>query len=123
MQDSFTLKILDFQIWVHLGCMPEEQKVPQEVRVSVEIEFNSRPLACQTDSLSDTICYAALSDAIQQACKGVYFKTIEKLGWDCLEALQETTRSGKSVFLKVHKMKPPIDHLLGGSVFEIRRTT
>ena len=49
----------------HLGCLPEERRARQEVRLSVEFRFETPPPAATSDELQDTVCYAEVSSALK----------------------------------------------------------
>jgi dihydroneopterin aldolase len=104
---------------VRLGCTPDEQLNPQEVRISFELRFQEPPGACLSDQLEDTLCYASLSKAIQSYCTSTHFKTIEKIAMNCHELLQERCPKICAIQVRVHKVRPPVESLLGGAHFVI----
>lgn len=64
---------------VRLGCSTEEQSSPQWVSVKIKLCFSRLPEGCFNDKLHDTLCYVALSDALQKFCDEHTFKLIEAL--------------------------------------------
>lgn len=119
MTERCVLRIRDLSLQVHLGCTLAEQEQLQEVRVSVDIRFPEPPVSCRTDRLEDTICYAKISEALRAYSRTGAFWTVEKLAQGCFEILKEEARSAEALRVCVHKVKPPIDTLLGGVFFEI----
>jgi dihydroneopterin aldolase len=122
MKTDYTLKIQELSLHVHLGCSLPEQKHAQEVRVTAEIQFATQPKACHSDQLSDTVCYARICELFQAEGRIRPFSTIENLA-ECLFAiLKSETESAQTVSIRVHKVHPPVDSLLGGAAFEIKGT-
>lgn len=110
-----TLTVEDFSCDCRLGCTAEERQHPQEVRASVEIAFTQAPLACVSDKLSETICYAEICDSIRRTAKSREFATVENLA----QVIFETLKISHPWRLTLHKVKPPVDGLLGGVKFRI----
>jgi dihydroneopterin aldolase/2-amino-4-hydroxy-6-hydroxymethyldihydropteridine diphosphokinase len=113
------LRIEDFSVQVHLGCGKEERLVSQEVRVSLEIRFPELLKAAKTDELTDTICYADLCEAIRKIAGLQEYKLIEKLGLDCFQAVRELAGPGNQIALEIHKVRPPVQDLQGGSIYRL----
>jgi dihydroneopterin aldolase len=110
---------MDLSLWVHLGWTPEEQATCQEVRVSFEIRSHQLPAACTSDRLSGTLCYGTLCERLRHFCTDRRFQTIERLAYGCFEALQPELSAEMTLRVSIHKLKPPVDALLGGASFEI----
>jgi 7,8-dihydroneopterin aldolase/epimerase/oxygenase len=102
---------------VRLGCEAEERQVPQFVRFDVKVRFESLPLACMTDDLKDTVCYAELGERIKKICQMTEYRLIERLGWDTFQELKTLLPSGALLWLKIHKERPPIPYENEGSSF------
>ena len=114
-----SLRIRELRLDVRLGCSAEERRVPQEVRVSVELRFARPPAGGITDELGDTICYASLCEALRSYARGREFHLVEKMAADFLELLQAALQGRAEVAVSVHKVSPPIDGLLGGVEYRI----
>jgi dihydroneopterin aldolase len=105
---------------VHLGCSDSERVVAQEVRFDLQLSFHKPPPACDSDQLSETICYGELSEIIKKTAKYKAFNTVEHLSMQVYKAVRNKIPKDVIVFLRTHKTKPPIDDLLGGAVFEFQ---
>lgn len=114
---SLSLQGLRFQ--VHLGCSAEERSIPQFVRFDLEVYFLEPPSGCISDQLSETICYAVLSEKLRTLCSGREYQLIEKLGWDAYQSLRKYLPASVGLKLRAIKETPPIDELTGGAVFTI----
>ncbi|MES3037344.1 MAG: dihydroneopterin aldolase [Bdellovibrionota bacterium] len=112
-----SLRINDLSLQVRIGCTEEERAQPQEVRVSIEMRFPQLPVGAVSDLLNDTICYAKVSEAIKEHCEKSEYKLIERMALDCLQILRPFSESKAQVGLMVHKVKPPIPSLLGGTTY------
>ncbi len=111
------LSLNDLSLKVHLGCEAVERLVPQEVRVSVEVRWPEAPMGEVSDELSDTVCYAELANALTQLCEGREFKLIETLASESLRVVRTAASAGPLIGLCVHKVRPPVPHLLGGAKY------
>jgi dihydroneopterin aldolase len=114
-----SLKISELSIQVHLGCgLPERSKL-QEIRVSIELQFHSAPVAEQSDRLEDTLCYAQLSEAFRKHCESREFALIEKLTADLFQITRQLTGTSARASVTVHKVAPPVAGLIGGATYRI----
>lgn len=116
-----SLRVQDLSLWVRLGCSEPERAQPQEVRLSLEIQFRETPGACFNDELIETVCYAELSGRLKNHCETREFKTVEKMAMDCAERVQETIGLAHEFTIDVHKVRPPVPGLNGGVVFRVHR--
>lgn len=93
--------------------------MPQEVRVSVELRFAKAPKAVTTDELTDSVCYAQISEGIRAKCEaqGMEYRLIERMAYDIYDVVREIAGSGTKIGVIVHKVRPPVENLRGGSVF------
>ncbi len=112
-----TLALHGLRLEVRLGCHAEERQKPQYVRFDVKVRFTTLPLGCTSDSLSDTVCYAQLSDAIRKICHIQEYRLIEHLGWRAFVALKEIIPQSTQLWLKILKEKPPVADLQDGTSF------
>jgi len=113
------LEIRALVLKVRLGWEAEERRVPQDVSFSVVMRFDRMPEGCRTDELSDSICYGDVSDVIARNIEGREFKLIEHLAFVLFGEIKKLAGAAVRVRLEVHKLKPPVEHLHGGSVYTI----
>lgn len=114
-----SLRICDLSLQVKLGCAAEERMSAQEVRVGVELRFESAPKGAWTDSLEDTICYARISEALRAHLKEGEFSLVEKIANDLFEIVERFVEGRAKIRLTVRKVKPPVEGLLGGVEYSI----
>ena len=114
-----SLFIQGLKLQAHLGWSAQERSVPQGVRFDVELYFSQIPQGCTSDSLSDTICYATLSDKLRALCTQKEYRLIEKLGWDAYQTIRQDLSPSIGLKIRAIKEKPPIDELSGGAVFTV----
>ncbi len=112
------LSVNQFSVSVNLGCTPAERALLQEVRFSLSFVFPIPPEACQSDELAHTICYGEVCDSISAAVKGRPFATIEAMWTAAAASVRPHLKRDTSVVLTLHKVRPPIDGLLGGVTYE-----
>ena len=111
------LRIQDLRVHVRLGCLEDERATPQEVRLTVEIRFPQAPLGEATDELADTLDYGQLSAQLKRHVEQTEFRLIERIGRDCLDIGRRLAGPSDQVGVKVHKLHPPVEGLLGGAVY------
>lgn len=113
-----TLRVNDLSVQVHLGCTEGERASSQEVRFSLEFRFPKRPLACITDQLKDTFCYAETCGFIKRVAMSRHFETIEALTHHTREAVRSLIPRGMTGTISIHKVNPPVADLKGGVFYE-----
>lgn len=74
---------------VNLGYSTEERSLPQWISLHIQLSFTKLPLACINDNLNDTLCYANLTDDLQNFCNGRSFKLIEALAYQLYQFLKK----------------------------------
>ncbi|MHC4732542.1 MAG: dihydroneopterin aldolase [Planctomycetota bacterium] len=113
------MAVEDLHLRVRLGCTESERATPQGVALGLSIRFAEPPLACRSDRLADTVCYAALAEAAKKCCAGREFQTVERLAHDLYEQLAALLPPGAALRLRVTKLRPPVRGLRGGVSFTI----
>lgn len=93
--------------------------MPQEIRVSVEFRFAQEPPGAARDELAGTLCYAKACGLVRELCEGREFLLIEKIAVEAYARLREWAGPGVQVALSVHKVRPPVEGLLGGSRYRL----
>lgn len=117
MNPSFhSLRLEDIRLQVRLGCLPDERERPQEVRLAVEFRFDREPSCLKSDRLEETICYARLCEALRAHCESREFKLIERIGYEAYGIARELAGPGVKVAVRAHKVRPPVEALLGGAI-------
>ena len=111
------LTISELSLRVRLGVSAEERSLPQEVRVTAVLRFLAPPAATFDDSITNTFCYAEACERLRELAGKREFRLIEKLGADCWEAFRELVGDKAEVGVTIHKVRPPVDGLLGGARF------
>jgi 7,8-dihydroneopterin aldolase/epimerase/oxygenase len=108
------LILKNLSLSVKLGYSEEERALPQQVLVQIKLQFADVPVACTTDNLHDTLCYAVLSYELQNFCDHHSFKLIENLAYQLYQQLKkkitDMTLVKVNVFLCVTK-NPPLANL------------
>lgn len=116
-----SLSLEELSLHVHLGCTPEERAFRQEVRVSIEIRFSEMPMAVENDQLTDTVCYAEISQAVQSTCEEREYHLIERMAGEIYQIARKIVgpESKAQLGVTVHKVRPPVPSLRGGSHYRI----
>ncbi len=112
------LRIDELKFTVKLGCTADERAIPQEVRVSMELRFETLPLGALSDSIEDTICFAKVSEVLKEHIEPREFNLIERIGLESFGLLRELTKNHQvQIGVRVHKVQPPIPNLIKGAHF------
>jgi dihydroneopterin aldolase len=116
------MSLLEFKgarLEVRLGCGAEERARPQAVDLDVAVRFAELPPACESDKLSDTVCYADLIAAARAHVAGREFHLVEKLAYELAAVMRPLVPAGSELWLRVTKLRPPVDGLSGGVSFSL----
>jgi dihydroneopterin aldolase len=113
------LTLEDLEIWVRLGCTAAERGTPQPVLLSVVLRFDAPPRACESDALSDTVCYSELSEIARSVAVAREFNTIESMAWEIGRAVRERLPGSVRMTLRLAKPRAPVPGLRGGVAFTL----
>ncbi len=119
-REKQTLKLQDYEVWVHLGCTADEQAFTQPIHFSVEIEFDQPVVGCETDRLADSVDYVELTMLIKsQSMKGP-FHLIEHLTYRVFKSLiayLKIKQTTGRLIVQAKKIRVPVENLRHGVVF------
>ena len=111
------MSLNQFQLSVQIGWPHEERKRHQLIAVDVTLGFPSPPKACQTDQITDTLCYHALTDALKAGVENRWFRLIESLGATLYQIIREFVANDTlAIDVRITK-KPAIAGLTEGVSF------
>jgi dihydroneopterin aldolase len=88
------------------GVLPEEQVRPQPFEVDVELSVDLRA-AGQSDALTDTIDYGAVSEAVSRVVTSEHHQLLERLAARIAEVCRFDPRV-QGVTVEVRKLHPPV---------------
>lgn len=112
-----TLHVRRLELKVKLGWLSQEREHEQTIELDLDIHYPALPKACETDELSDTVCYAQLTDVIRQHIAKKEYRLVEHLGAE-IYALTKPLLP-QNAKLIVHLVKyPQIEGLIGGVCFD-----
>ena len=104
------LTLSPLKLSVKLGHSAEERAMAQTVEAEIKIRFATTPLACQSDALTDTLCYHQLTTALQAYCQQRTFKLIEMLTQQLYTQIKQFSPLIDALSVTVYK-NPPLSHL------------
>ncbi len=113
------LKLNQLQVPVHIGVNQEERDLPQTVSFDIEVAFATRPSACESDSISETVCYDQISKVIFGICQAQNYALLEYLTEKAFNAISEILLPDSQLRVQTTKVSPPIQGLQGGASFEM----
>jgi dihydroneopterin aldolase len=115
-----SLSLRGLEVDVHLGCTEPERARPQRISISLAIRFERAPGACESDDLSETVCMAALAEALGDVCRTREFALLEHLTQELHTRALTLVPCDGECELEVTKLTPPIANLTGGFAFSLR---
>lgn len=115
---EYSIILKDLALKLNLGLTSIERSKKQTVLLQIKIIFPKKPLACSSNDIKDTICYATLIKKIQEFCRNKKFILIEELGEQLLAIIKNNIPKKCKIHLQVQK-KRPLPALLN-SIFEIK---
>ncbi len=101
------------------GVLPEEQTRPQPFEVDVELEVDLTR-AGESDSLDDTVDYAAVSEAVNRVVESEQYSLLERLATRIAEVCRTDARVS-GVVVTVRKLHPPVRVLADHVAVRIER--
>ena len=110
------LEIKEFKTQFHLGCEAWEREHSQQVNFDILYEFDSSPLGELSDSIADTLCYAHICESLRELTEK-HYKLVEHIASDAIEKVKPLLVCSGKLTIRVHKIKPPVDGLSGGVIY------
>lgn len=111
------LVLSKLELSLHLGWLDEERLQKQVVFIDISIRFAKSPLACSTDQLSDTYCYAALVEVIKKQTENRSFRLVEYLAQEIYQIIKNQVGQNNAILIAITK-QPAIANLTGGIRFQ-----
>ena len=109
---EYKIIIKDLSILVHLGMTAEEQKKLQEIRWTIQFK------TLLPADHKPAVCYQEVSDKMKFYSQSNKFSSMEKLVLHCYNKLKKDFPKIKNLFLKLHKVSPPLEGVSGGVLLE-----
>jgi FolB domain-containing protein len=113
------LQLHNFIFQTHLGVTESERIVAQEIALNAELEFPALPKACESDAVTDLICYEHLSQVVQNKVSTCSFVSIEALTFALWHSIIAHCPYDSKLTLAITKTKPPIQTPNGGVTFKM----
>lgn len=120
-----SLKINDYEVWVHLGCLAEEQKHLQPVHFTFELNYITNLTGSHSDQIKDATDYVYLTAIIKNQAQKKNYKLIEHLNHEVfLELVNYFKKHNISAEIKltVRKLRAPVENLRNGVEFSCQLT-
>lgn len=115
---EYSIILKDLALELNLGLTSQERSSQQTVMLQIKIIFPKKPLACSSNDIKDTVCYATLIKIIQDFCRHQQFILIEELGEQLFTVIKNNIPPKCRLQLQVQKHRP-LPELLN-SIFEIK---
>ena len=112
------ISLNDLLLKVHIGITEGEQNIPQDVNISFKFFYKDFPAGCNSDNITDTICYNKTANIVTSYCKNNKVKLLEYLCFELHKEVRKTVPDNVVVWIKVEKCDPPIEGMTGGASFE-----
>lgn len=103
MKSILSLNELAFDVSV--GVYDHEKLSKQQLFVNIDIELMGMPRGCQSDDVSDVICYDHLIAHLRKQAESKHYELIEHFAWMLFNAIAEYLQ--ETVVLTVAVLKDP----------------
>ena len=114
---SARIRVDDLILSLKVGWTENERKEPQSIAISMELRLRTMPTAVYSDDLSETICYGAMVEKVEDFLANREFCLLEHLAHSVYEFLKEDCGDQALIFINVRKIEPPLEHVRGGVSF------
>ncbi|MEZ0118056.1 UNVERIFIED_ORG: dihydroneopterin aldolase [Heyndrickxia coagulans] len=112
--------IHDMEFYGYHGVLPEENKLGQRFRVSIELGLDLKR-AGETDRLEETVSYADVYTSVKNIVEGQPFKLVEAVAEKLAASILALYEKVAEVTVKVTKPDPPIPGHYKSVAVEITR--
>ncbi len=114
------LEIKQLRLKMAIGVTDEERSKMQDVEFNITINFESTPLGCKSDKITDTLCYDNLTQEIKTFCLNNKFHLIEHLSFELYNHIKAHHLYSKDkLALQVCKFAP-VEEIKGQCCFTIK---
>ncbi|WP_417688816.1 dihydroneopterin aldolase [Roseibium sp.] len=110
----------DLSFFAYHGVYDEEARLGQRFHVDLTCWLDLTA-ACRSDEYAETVCYASLARAVEDAVTTTRFKLIERLASAVSEALFAQDQRIARVRVRIHKPGAPLPIATGRVSVEITR--
>lgn len=105
-----TLSINMMELSIYLGWSSKERKKRQTILADIDLYFFTPPIACLTDNLDDTLCYASLIKDIRAETTAKEFHLVEHFGQYLFQLIQQRVSDKAKISISITK-HPKIKNL------------
>ncbi|HEY8575480.1 MAG TPA: dihydroneopterin aldolase [Devosia sp.] len=116
--DRIILKDLGF--YGYHGLMSEEKALGQRFFIDLECGVDLTSPA-QTDSIGQTVSYAAIYDVVKEAFEGRRMQLIEAVAQNIVDAVFQSFADVEWIIVRVRKPEAPIAMVRGEAAIELHR--
>lgn len=112
--------IQNYEIYVRLGCEPEERRYPQPVQVSLQLDFDSPLDGAESDDLQGAVDYVELANILKFVAEQKEYRLIEHLNLCLFQKVAACVSSKKIkavLRLETRKVRVPVENFRDGVVF------
>lgn len=110
----------DLVFYAFHGVFEEETRLGQRFHVDLTCWLDLS-LASQTDDYTDTVCYGALTKAVETAVTQTRFKLIERLAAAVADAIFDVDERIQRARVRIHKPGAPLPIATGKVSVEVMR--
>ena len=103
---SDLIRIVDLEVWTHIGVPEEERAQPQKLLISLDIGLDSISHAAATDGLSRTVNYFEVAQHVKHFVSEHTRKLLETLAEDLAQDLLKAYPM-KTITLEIKKFILP----------------
>ncbi|MBW1605729.1 dihydroneopterin aldolase [Lactobacillus sp. Sy-1] len=114
-----TIRLNNMQFHSHIGVLPEERVVGQDIQIDVEMKTNFKQLVT-SDDVKDTLNYGLVFDEVAEVVANSRDELIETLGAKIIATIKR--HHGEQLdrlIVRIRKLGLPIDGILANVEIEL----
>lgn len=114
----YKIKINNMKFHAHIGVLPEEKVVGQNLEIDVIVETNFD--FSGRDELNQTLSYVPFYEITAQVIKKSRADLLEKVAFDVIEKIKAQDTRIASVEVHVRKLGVPVDGIFDSTEIEMK---
>lgn len=114
----YHIKMNNMQFHSHIGVLPEEKAVGQDIQIDVDVEAQTHP---HDDQLSSTVSYADFYDIINHIVSNSKVDLIETLAQTIMMQIKHSDTRIGIVKVTIRKLGLPVDGVLDNVEIEMEQ--
>lgn len=114
----YHIRMNNMQFHSHIGVLPEEKVVGQDIQIDLDVEANTQP---HDDLLTTTVSYADFYEIVDHIVSNKKVDLIETLAQNIMTQIKKADARVGTVKVTIRKLGLPIDGVLDNVEIEMEQ--